>query len=215
MLGLRPLLTKALSNRAEAFISFQMEAIEMQTRLSATDYLVGERRSEIRHEYIGGHIYAVARASEEHNVIAGNIFTALHASLRGRPCRVFMADMKVALDIAGEEIFYYPDVMVACDPLDRDRYAKRFPKVLIEVLSPETERTDRREKLFSYTQIESMEEYVLVAQERPEVEIFRRANQWRPEILQKAEDSLRLASLDFQMPLGAVYDGVSVNIGEH
>lgn len=105
---------------------------------------------------------------------------------------------------------YYPDVMVTCDPRDTDRYFSRFPKVLIEVLSPETERTDRREKFLSYTQIETLEEYVLVAQDKMEVTVFRRANKWQPEIANKPDLQLRLPSLDFALPLSAVYEGVKV-----
>jgi len=81
---------------------------------------------------------------------------------------------------------------------------------LIEVLSPDTERTDRREKFLSYTQIETIEEYVLVAQDQVEVTIFRRAKGWQPEVLRAADQSLRLSSIDFVLPLSAVYEGVKV-----
>src|SRR5262245_33555661 len=121
----------------------------------------------------------MAGASEEQNFIATNLLAALHAHLRGQPCRVFMADMKVRLFISSDDVFYYPDLMVACDARDTDRYFKRYPRVLIEVLSPETERTDRREKFLSYTGIETLEEYVLVAQDRQQVTLFRRSRQWQ------------------------------------
>jgi Uma2 family endonuclease len=101
--------------------------------------------------------------------------------------------------------------MVACDPRDTDRYFKRFPTVIVEVLSPETERTDRREKFLSYQQIETLEEYVLVAQDKSEVTVFRRANQWRPEIVRQASDSLNLSSLEFSLALVDLYDGVNLS----
>jgi Uma2 family endonuclease len=82
--------------------------------------------------------------------------------------------------------------------------------VLVEVLSPETERTDRREKFLSYTQIESLEEYVLVAQDKPEVTVFRRSNHWQPEVIKGLDDPLRLVSLDFALSLRAIYDGVKL-----
>src|SRR6266404_3018929 len=160
-----------------------MDTAEKLATATVDEYLSGELRGEIRHEYIGGTIYAMAGASEDHNAIAGNLFAALHSHLRGKPCRVFFVDMKVRLLIARADIFYYPDLMVACDPRDTDRYFKRYPKVLIEVLSPDTEATDRREKFLSYTGIETLEEYVLVAQDRREVTVFRRSRQWQPEIL--------------------------------
>src|ERR1700678_3687060 len=106
--------------------------------LRVEDYLEGEQDSEIRHEYIGGVAYAMAGASDEHNLIAGSIYAALRQHLRGGPCRVFIAEVKTRLRIAKEDIFYYPDIMVTCDPRDTDPYCKCFPKVVIEVLSEST-----------------------------------------------------------------------------
>lgn len=188
-----------------------MEVLKLRELVSVADYLAGEPTSEFRHEYIGGEIHAMAGASEEHNAISGNLFAALLSHLKGRRCRAFIHDMKVRLQIAGDDIFYYPDVMVACDPRDTDRYFKRFPTVIVEVLSPETERTDRREKFLSYQQIETLEEYVLVAQDKSEVTVFRRVNQWRPEIVREAGDSLQLPSLGFTLPVGEVYDRVNLS----
>lgn len=186
-----------------------MELRKADILLSVEDYLIGERQSEIRHEYIGGEIYAMAGASEEHNVVAGNTFIALATHLRGRPCRTFMTDMKVRLQVIGDEMLYYPDIMVACDPRDTDRYFKRYPSVLIEVLSPDTERTDRREKRFGYLGIETLEAYILVAQDRMEVTVFRKSSDWQPEILRAPTDLLQLPHLDFQVALSAIYEGLS------
>jgi Uma2 family endonuclease len=188
-----------------------MEVLKLRELVSVADYLAGEPISEFRHEYIGGEIHAMAGASEEHNAISLNLATALQSHLKGRRCRAFIHDMKVRLQIAGDDVFYYPDVMVACDPRDTDRYFKRFPTVIVEVLSPETERTDRREKFLSYQQIETLEEYVLVAQDKSEVTVFRRANQWRPEIVRQASDSLNLSSLEFSLALVDLYDGVNLS----
>lgn len=187
-----------------------MEAVQNTAFVSVEDYLAGERRGEVRHEYIGGAIYAMAGASREHNAIGLNLASALRSHLRGGPWQVFMSDVKVRLRFAGEDVFYYPDVMVTCDPRETDRYFNRFPKVLIEVLSPETERTDRREKFLSYIQIETLEEYVLVAQDKMEVTVFRRGNQWQPEVRNRGDQQLGLISLDFMLSLGAIYEGVKV-----
>ena len=187
-----------------------METAEAIERVSVEDYLAGELRSEVRHEYLGGTVYAMAGTSEEHNTIGMNLATALHSHVGDGPCRVFMVDMKVRLHIARDDVFYYPDIMVTCDPRDTDRYAKRFPTVLIEVLSPETERTDRREKFFSYTSIETLEDYVLVAQARREVTMFRRSTQWNPEVLAQADQNLELPSLQFTMALSAIYRRVKL-----
>jgi Uma2 family endonuclease len=137
-----------------------MEAAEKPAWLTVEEYLAGEERSEVRHEYLGDAVYAMAGASIEHNIISGNIYSSLRAHLRGKPCGAFMAAVKVRLEFVSDDVFYYPDVMVACDPRDTDRFFKRFPRGLIEVMSESTERIDRREKRLSYQQIETLEEYV-------------------------------------------------------
>ncbi len=178
--------------------------------LSVDDYLAAERASDIKHEYVGGALYAMAGGTKEHNQIAGNIYALIRSGLRGGPCRVFIADLKVRLRVAGEDIFYYPDVMVGCDARDTDRDFLRFPKVIVEVLSSTTERLDRREKWWSYQTIETLEEYVLVAQDRVEVTLFRRANHWQAEVSAKLTDTIDLKSLPLVLPIAAVYDGVLV-----
>lgn len=187
-----------------------MEALRQPAWISAVDYLEGEQQSEVRHEYIAGTIYAMAGASEEHNTIAINVLAELRAHLRGKPCRPFIADMKIRVHIGQDDIFYYPDIMVVCDARDADRYFKRYPRVIIEVLSAETERTDRREKFLNYTRIETLEEYVLIAQDQAEVTILRRANQWHPEIVTGVGEALCLPSLNFTLPLATVYEGVKL-----
>jgi len=177
---------------------------------SVEDYLATEQRSQVRHEYVGGAVYARAGASDEHIALCMNLAFALRSQLRGKPCRVQMSEGKARLRVAEEEIFYYPDVMVACDPRDTDRYFKRYPRVLIEVLSETTERIDRREKFLSYRQIETLEEYVLVAQHKMEVTVFRRATHWQPEVLRLPEQVLLLPSLTFSLPLKEVYEGVNL-----
>jgi Uma2 family endonuclease len=186
-----------------------MTAVEKPHLLTVEEYLEGEKQSEVRHEYIGGLVYAMAGSSDEHNAISLNLASALLAHLRGKLCRVFMVDSKVRLLAEADDIFYYPDLMVACDPRDKDRFFKRYPRVLVEVLSESTERIDRREKFLSYTQIETLEEYVLVAQDKMEVTLFRRASQWQPELLKMAAQSLPLPSIDFSIPLASIYEGVN------
>jgi Uma2 family endonuclease len=187
-----------------------MEAVVPTEWTSVEDYLATEQRSEIRHEYVGGALYAMAGGSDEHIAICMNIAFALRTHLRGKTCRVQMTDGKVRLRLGQEDIFYYPDVMVACDPRDTDRYFKRFPKILVEVLPQSTEPIDRREKFLSYRQIETLEEYLLVAQDKMEVTVFRRANHWQAEHFRKPDETLRLGSLNFSMPLSAVHEGVTV-----
>ena len=169
------------------------------------DYLTGELVAEVRHEYFGGRVFPMPGASDDHNRIAGNLFLALGNYLEGHVCEVFSNDMKARTH---SQVFYYPDVMVGCDPRDTDNLYLRFPKLLIEVLSEATERLDRREKRWSYQTIESLEEYVLVAQDRVEFTVFRRANEWQPEVLTQLDQLARFVSLDFSMPLSSIYEGV-------
>lgn len=187
-----------------------MQATRNVVSLSVEEYLAGELQSKDRHEYLSGVVFAKAGATEDHNLISLNLAFALRTHLRGRPCKVYVADVKVRLEISEKDVFYYPDVMVACDPRDTDPYFKRFLKVLIEVLSPQTEQTDRREKFLSYIQIETLQEYVLVAQDRMEATVFRRANKWQPEIIRQPEELFRLKSLEFTLPLNSVYEEVKL-----
>ncbi len=184
-----------------------MTAIARRPVVSVADYLVGEESAECRHEYLAGEVYAMSGASARHNMICGNLFAALHRHLSGGPCRVFMADLKVHLRNAGEEYFYYPDVMVACRPDDTASHSRDHPCVLVEVMSPTTARTDRREKLFAYQQIAALEEYVLIGQDCIEVAVYRRADGWvasRP----TADGIVELKCIGFELPVAALYAGV-------
>ncbi len=182
-------------------------ALAHAPKISVADYILGEQLSQIRHEYVAGEVYAMAGASERHNLVSLNIAAALHGHLRGKRCKAFINDMKVRI-WANHDIFYYPDVMVACEPTDSDAYWKSKPRVIIEVLSQSTRRTDEQEKLLTYLRIDSLEEYVLVEQETMQLTLFRRANNWEREEAFGPEAVLKLASLDFAMPLTQIYEGV-------
>ena len=182
-------------------------ATETTPWISPEEYLRGELVSEIRHEYFAGEVFAMAGASVEHNYIAGNVFAALHAHLAGRKCAPFMNDMKAHIHSEGDDWFYYPDVMVNCEPAGQHKYYCDTPSVIVEVLSPATEATDRREKRLAYEKLATLHTYVLVAQERRELLIFRRkpGGGWSREALPDAGDALRLPELDFVLPLDAIY----------
>ena len=175
--------------------------------VSVQDYLDGEIRSETKHEYFGGQVYAMTGASAGHNIISGNLYSALRHHLRGGPCQVFMSDVKLRLRVAEQEVFYYPDGFVACRDDDRETYYRRFPTSVIEVVSETTERTDRREKFLAYQTIESLQEYVLVDQSRREVTVFRRDSGWRAEYL-SGDGTLTLSSIQFTLPVAEIYEGM-------
>ncbi|NMG18701.1 Uma2 family endonuclease [Brasilonema bromeliae] len=185
------------------------------------EYLKAEDKSEIRHEYLGGQVFAMSGGSKEHNIITLNIASRLRSHLRGGSCSVFMADMKVRIELASQNksIFYYPDVVVTCDrPLggsllehrqDQDRFCLNYPCLIIEVLSPSTEVTDRREKLVNYRTLESLREYVLVSQDEIKVEVYRKDNQgnWSVQTLFKGDD-LKLDSVGLTLTMTDVYEDV-------
>ncbi len=179
--------------------------------ISIADYLEGEQQSPIRHEYLGGQIFAMAGGSEEHNRIALNIASLLKLHLRGSGCKTFIADMKVNIAIAQRtaDLFYYPDVMVTCDRQDPEKFYKRFPCLIVEVLSPATESLDRREKWLNYQTIPSLQEYILVSQSTMKVEIYRlnQGGDWMLEILE-ADDCLVLNSVGLTLTMAEIYDEV-------
>ena len=180
--------------------------IQLQPFLPVEEYLEGERVSEVRHEYVDGQVYAMAGASDDHNRIAGNIFSALHEHLRGKRCEPFMADMK--LKLPESDVFYYPDVLVACDPSDDAPYFRERPTVVFEVLSPETERADEREKRFAYALVPSLKVYVIVAQQERRLTVLRRGRTgpWKAEVVEGRGGVLKLPEIKVEIPLTRIYE---------
>lgn len=172
--------------------------------LSVAEYLEAEMDSPVRHEYVDGQIFAMAGASDRHNRLSINLTTKLDDKLGDGPCEVFMSDMKVWVS---ESVFYYPDVVVACDGPGADEYYRKQPRLIIEVSSPSTERTDRSEKLAAYKQVKSLKEYVIVSQDKVRIEVCRRArgDRWNWEVLTELSDELRLESVGLTLTLAEVY----------
>jgi Uma2 family endonuclease len=178
----------------------------LQKLLSEEEYLAAEEKSPVKREFVAGRVYAMAGASERHNLLAGNLFAAVHRACGGN-CRPFFADMRLRLDGGG--IYYYPDLMIVCDPGDDDPYFKTSPCMIAEVLSPETESTDRREKLVAYQKLPSLREYLLVAQDQVRVEVFHRVTlrEWGLTTLGRA-DTLELKCIPLRLPVTDLYRGV-------
>ncbi|NJK64618.1 MAG: Uma2 family endonuclease [Synechococcaceae cyanobacterium SM2_3_1] len=178
--------------------------------LSFPEYLAQEQASLIRHEYVDGQIFAMTGASENHNLIALAIASRLRAHLRGSGCRVFISDMKVCIESAGQAT-YYPDVMVVCDPQDDDPYVKRQPVLIVEILSPSTAATDRREKLVNYAKLPTLQEYVLVAQDEIRVEAYRfAAGEWFCKSFQDLDQEVQLSSVNLSLPLQTIYEDIQL-----
>jgi Uma2 family endonuclease len=146
------------------------------------DYLNGELAGDIRHEFVNGEVLAMVGTGKAHNTIAGNLFAALHAHLRGSPCRPYMSDVKVRVRTNRDDRFYYPDLLVSCAPQGPNAYYTEAPVLIADVLSASTERQDRAEKFHHYRKLHSLQEYVLVAQDLMRVEIYRRTTGWDLEL---------------------------------
>lgn len=182
-------------------------ALAEKLHLSVADYLQGELLSDIKHEYINGEVYAMSGAKRAHNLISMNLAGALFAHLRGSPCRVFNSDMKVRVQTASDDCFFYPDLHVTCSAADTAEHYNSRPKLIVEVLSDATERYDRAEKFHHYRKLESLEEYVLVAQDTQRVECYRLSEQWDLQ-LYRAGEQVRFESVGFELPVAEIYEGV-------
>ncbi|HAT13371.1 MAG TPA: hypothetical protein DCS91_07180 [Microcoleaceae bacterium UBA11344] len=190
-----------------------MTASKSCTYVSPEDYLAGEKVSPIKHEYRQGEIYAMAGASKAHVIITGNVCALLRNHLRGTGCIPYIADMKVMLDTSN--FYYYPDVAVSCDERDKNAAEDfiRYPRLIVEVLSPTTAAFDRGDKFADYRKCETLEEYVLINQERVGVECFRRNAEglWvlHPYI---PGEEVELASVNFKCAIEAIYEDATPNL---
>jgi len=191
-----------------------MSNLKPWDHITIDDYLAGERDGEIRHEYVDGQVFAMAGASERHNRVAGNLFFLFRAAARGGNCGVFMSDMKV--HVRDTHCFYYPDLLLTCDPADDEPYFKQRPCLIAEVLSPSTASTDRREKWNVYRRLPSLRYYLLVSADERRVEYFRRnlAGAWETALLEDGEVLEVLCSgYHARLTLAEIYEDVKLPIG--
>ena len=182
-------------------------ALRAEYYVSPEDYLAGERVSQQKHEYLAGVIYAMAGTTIGHGRIAGNIYRQLGNQLGGRRCEALSSEIKVRIRKDAADFFYYPDVTVDCsDAGDASLFAEE-PRVIFEVLSPDTERIDRGEKLRNYQGLASLDVYVLVDQFHVAVTLYRRtADGWVSEFLTEKTDVLALPTIECELPLAAIYE---------
>ncbi len=178
-------------------------------RFTFDEYLRVEEDSGTKHEFVSGSVYAMSGGTPEHAGITANVARLLGNALEGRPCRVFSPDLRVRVQASG--LGTYADVTVICgqleyDPADPKRHTALNPKLVVEVLSPSTEDYDRGEKLGSYKQIPSLEEVVLIAHDRREVEVVRREpdGSWSRQIAGD-DDRVRLTSLGCELAVSEIY----------
>jgi len=188
-----------------------------QSQISYTveEYLSFERQAEKRHEYLGGQIYAMAGESLEHSTINANLTMRLGIQLVGTPCRVLSPNMKVRTYTSG--LYAYPDAAVVCgEPLFHDEHRDILinPTVIIKVLSPSTEAYDRGEKFLRYRQLETLADYVLVAQSQPLMEHFERQpdQRWLYSAVNDLSGSMFIASISCELRLAEVYDRIVFSV---
>ena len=189
-----------------------MEQAEFQsTYYTPEEYFALESRSEVRHEFFDGEVFAMAGTSKPHNAVCLNIALAFKAGLRGGKCRVFMESIRTAVQ---ENFHYtYPDIVVSCHPDDRrDKLMISHPVLIVEVLSPGTADYDRTGKFRQYQKLPSLRHYLLVSQTQWSVEWYRRneAGEWVYTVLNEAADLLEVPDLGLKVPLADIYDDTDV-----
>jgi Uma2 family endonuclease len=184
-------------------------------RVTPAEYLAFERSAREKSEYVNGRIYPRPGSNRLHNLIAGNILRELGTQLRGRPCEAYMSDMRVKVQRTG--MYTYPDVVAVCEEPrleDAELDTLLNPSVIVEVLSPSTESYDRGEKFAHYRRLESLQEYVLVAQVTRRVEHFRReGDSWVLTEISDPRGELHVSSLECTLQLADIYDRVDIPSG--
>lgn len=185
----------------------------LRPRYTFAEYLDLERLSrEVKHEYVGGEIYAMAGGTVEHSALATAIVGLLFAHLRGGPCRPHGSDLQ--LSIREADVATYADAAVVCDPVERDPESPSHvtnPRVVFEVLSPSTERYDREQKRLYYQQLSSLQEYVLVAQDRRRVEVWRRSSDGWSLATYEGGARAPLPSIDFELIVDDLYGAAGID----
>jgi Uma2 family endonuclease len=177
-------------------------------KITADEFLDWEENQPDKHEFISGEIFTMVGVTRQHTTIAGNIFRFLGNHLSGTPCRAYMADMKLRLDIA--DAFFYPDVFVTCSEMDHqaERYMTE-PRLIVEVLSESPEAYDRGDKFEKYRLFDSLAENVLINPLKRKVEIFRRDKSGHWVLYEYGSDeAVQLTSLELTMASLALYENV-------
>jgi Uma2 family endonuclease len=189
-----------------------MSAQSLQ-RWTAAEYLAFERGHPEKHEFIDGRIVQQAGGSRNHALISANIVSNLHQQLRGRTCTVYGSDMRVSIPQA--QRYVYPDVSVVCgDARFEDAYEDSLgnPTLIIEILSPSTERYDRGKKFQAYQKIESFQEYLLIAQDTIMVEHFMRQSNtlWTFDVVTDSSATLTLTSIQCTLRVEDIYEKLAL-----
>jgi Uma2 family endonuclease len=172
--------------------------------ISEQEYLEDEELSEIKHEYFDGEIFAMSGAKANHQRITINVSSEFHNHLKDTSCEAFSSDMKVRVDKGNK--YFYPDVVVSCNQ-DGDSDFTESPRIIVEVLSNSTRKYDRTLKRACYQNIPSLEEYVLIEQDRVEIEVCRKSEGWQS-MFYYIDDEITFTSIDLTFPVLEIYSRV-------
>lgn len=180
----------------------------LQHTFTVKDYLEWEDHQEYKSEYYAGEVFAQAGASSKHVTLMLNLGVSLHTHLKGKQCRSYVADMK--LHVPDVDAFFYPDVMVSCDPRDRetDKY-KQFPVMVAEVLSDSTAEYDRTFKFACYQKIPTLRDYLLISQDIYSLEHYHlnESSEWVHNVHTR-NDFFHLACIDLTISVSELYTDV-------
>ncbi len=188
-----------------------MTALVQPSPVSIEDYLAGEEHSEVKHEYLGGAVHAMAGGTNDHSAISANAIGSLFSSLRGKPCRTFTGDTKVRIEFPDHTRFYYPDALVVCQQNSGSDHYQDRPAVIVEVLSESTRRTDLGEKRDAYLSIPSLKVLLLAETDRPYVLACRRRPEggFAAEAHSGLDAVIDLPEIGAALPLADLYEGIS------
>jgi Uma2 family endonuclease len=183
------------------------------------EYWALEETAPIKHEYWNGEIFAMSGGTANHSLITVRISAAFTTQLRGKACRAFGSDLRVKICRSSKRFNTYPDISIACPPLHFEEKRSGVkdtllnPRVIVEVLSPSTEKHDRTTKFDEYKLIESLTDYILVEQERIRVEHYHRTEngKWMVESYINREDSFSLPGLEIMLSLAEIYEEIDLS----
>jgi Uma2 family endonuclease len=173
--------------------------------ISEQEYLEDEKLREIKHEYFDGEIFAMSGATRNHQRLTGNTLVKFANHLNGTPYEAFSSDMKVRADNGNK--YFYPDVVVSCTKGDSNNHFEEFPRLIVEVLSNSTRKFDKNLKRLVYQNIPTLEEYVLIEQDRVEIEVFRKSEGWQATYYY-IDDDITFTSIDLTIPVLEIYQRV-------
>lgn len=191
-----------------------MALLKTDELISIEDYLAAELKSDIKHEYLGGVVHAMAGGKARHNKVSANSIISLGASLKGKVCQPYTSDMKVKIHLPRETRFYYPDLQVICEPVNDELTYTDKPVVVVEVLSESTRRVDLGEKREAYLSIPSLKVLIIVDPTKVYVRVDRAKvnGGFEQELYLDVEDTIDLPEIETSLPIADIYEGIDLEV---